>query len=426
MSTRLDRRSFAGLTPAAWILSSAAFLTLASCGGTIPGCALQGCGPILPAVSVTPGHATLPRGGSRQLSAAVENLDDKRVAWSVREGAAGGTVSQTGVYTAPSTPGVYHVVAMAANGITASARVAVIANFRTYTVVDLGDFLPIAINSRGVMAGTVSVNGNPRAAVYDNGVVRNLGDFTPADINDSAVVGSAGVGNEVHTMLHDGTTLRDLGTFTGDWSTTPRRINNSGQIVADSYTPSGLIRAAVYSGGSWSIISPSGSGNTNGRDISDSGSIVGFISDGTVHHAFIHSGGVTTLLGEPAGFASTRAQAINSSGQIAGFMTKPGSEETHLFLRTGSQYSDLGGEPGIFSHSLVFGEDTCHLNSAGHIAGHAAGIGPYLYNGEVVHQISLPAGTSGSLYISGLAEDGRLIGNIENGGFRRGCILVPQ
>lgn len=33
------------------------------------------------------------------------------VKWSVREGAAGGTVDLQGHYTAPATPGVYHVVA---------------------------------------------------------------------------------------------------------------------------------------------------------------------------------------------------------------------------------------------------------------------------------------------------------------------------
>ena len=33
------------------------------------------------------------------------------VSWSVQEGAAGGSISATGVYTAPGTPNTYHVVA---------------------------------------------------------------------------------------------------------------------------------------------------------------------------------------------------------------------------------------------------------------------------------------------------------------------------
>jgi hypothetical protein len=42
------------------------------------------------------------------------------VTWSVREGAAGGSITASGAYTAPTTPGTYHVVATS-NGAGASA-----------------------------------------------------------------------------------------------------------------------------------------------------------------------------------------------------------------------------------------------------------------------------------------------------------------
>jgi len=49
------------------------------------------------------------------------------VAWSVQEGDAGGVIDDTGLYTAPSTPGIYHVVGTdaASPGLTAMAEVAV-------------------------------------------------------------------------------------------------------------------------------------------------------------------------------------------------------------------------------------------------------------------------------------------------------------
>jgi hypothetical protein len=50
-------------------------------------------------------------GQKLQLSAAVSGAAPGALTWSVREGAAGGSVGPTGVYVAPSRPGVYHVEA---------------------------------------------------------------------------------------------------------------------------------------------------------------------------------------------------------------------------------------------------------------------------------------------------------------------------
>ncbi|HJW33212.1 MAG TPA: RHS repeat-associated core domain-containing protein [Holophagaceae bacterium] len=53
----------------------------------------------------------LPAGGTYPLHASVTGTFDTRLVWTVQEGAAGGSVSATGTYTAPTTPGTYHVVA---------------------------------------------------------------------------------------------------------------------------------------------------------------------------------------------------------------------------------------------------------------------------------------------------------------------------
>jgi hypothetical protein len=62
-------------------------------------------------VNVTPATATVTTGATRQFTATVQNASNPAVTWSVQEGAAGGTVSGSGLYTAPATPGTYHVVA---------------------------------------------------------------------------------------------------------------------------------------------------------------------------------------------------------------------------------------------------------------------------------------------------------------------------
>jgi hypothetical protein len=62
-------------------------------------------------VTVSPSSAAVLPGGTQQFSASVNNSTNQSVTWSVQEGASGGTISSSGLYTAPSTQGTYHVVA---------------------------------------------------------------------------------------------------------------------------------------------------------------------------------------------------------------------------------------------------------------------------------------------------------------------------
>jgi hypothetical protein len=62
------------------------------------------------AVSVNPNGSTIYVTQSQTFTATVTNSTNTAVTWSVQEGAAGGTVTAAGIYTAPNTPGTYHVV----------------------------------------------------------------------------------------------------------------------------------------------------------------------------------------------------------------------------------------------------------------------------------------------------------------------------
>ena len=64
--------------------------------------------------------STVAAGASIPLAVTVSNSADISVTWSVRE-AGGGSVSLTGVYTAPTTPGTYHVLATSNANTAASA-----------------------------------------------------------------------------------------------------------------------------------------------------------------------------------------------------------------------------------------------------------------------------------------------------------------
>jgi hypothetical protein len=77
------------------------------------------------AISIQPPAAVVVPGAATTFSAAVQGVDSQTVRWSVLEGSAGGTVDSSGVYTAPATPGTYHVVAVSDVAPSTSASAAV-------------------------------------------------------------------------------------------------------------------------------------------------------------------------------------------------------------------------------------------------------------------------------------------------------------
>jgi hypothetical protein len=68
---------------------------------------------VLPPISLTlaPASAVVRLGASQTFTATVQYANNATATWSVQEGAAGGTVTPNGVYTAPNTAGTYHVIA---------------------------------------------------------------------------------------------------------------------------------------------------------------------------------------------------------------------------------------------------------------------------------------------------------------------------
>ncbi len=85
-------------------------------------------------VSIAPATAILVVGGSGTFRATVTGAANKSVAWGIQEGAAGGSIDANGNYTAPGTPGTFHVTATSqADGTQAVATVTVQGNGATGT-----------------------------------------------------------------------------------------------------------------------------------------------------------------------------------------------------------------------------------------------------------------------------------------------------
>jgi len=89
------------------------------CGGSAPvqpspaSSSTPTAGPLAVSVIVTPQTVGVQRGSTWSFAALIVGSTNTAVAWGIQENSAGGTISDTGVYTAPPVDGVYHVVATA-------------------------------------------------------------------------------------------------------------------------------------------------------------------------------------------------------------------------------------------------------------------------------------------------------------------------
>ena len=148
------------------------------------------------------------------------------------------------------------------------------------------------------------------------------------------------------TVSSDYAPMIDLGTFPGDSESDATGINNSGQVVGYSYTPSlGVtFHAFLYRNGEMTGLDTPAGARSYAEGINDSGQVAGYYDyqNGNVG-AFLYSNGTVTDLGTLGlpGYTTSRAYAINNSGQVVGESgTAWGTE--HAFLDTSGTMTDLG------------------------------------------------------------------------------------
>lgn len=116
-------------------------------------------------VTVSPSTGAVAACRTLTFSAAVTGTTDGAVAWSVQEGAAGGTVDANGVYTAPSTAGTYHVVATSAASVGATATVPVTVSDSILSVTVSPQSLALAPGETAQLTATVTTTCGTFASV---------------------------------------------------------------------------------------------------------------------------------------------------------------------------------------------------------------------------------------------------------------------
>jgi len=262
-----------------------------------------------------------------------------------------------------------------------------------YTVTNLGDFIPTAINNVGQVVG----NANPAPVVYSNGVLTPLTWAGSAfDINDSGqVVGSffpAGVGHAYIYSTGTGTRI-DVGAISPVYRSFFNSINNSGKAVGaiNNGQENGFISPALNP--VFTVNNPVLGSELVLSSISDSGAMAGYSINrsGLPRHAlyFPVNGGEVDL-GQTDANGGFQPQ-VNTSGQVSYTSTASGQ---HAFRYDGGTSTQLDiGVPNITS-SFATG-----INNAGQVVGEADTLShafAFLYsNGQMLDLNSLISPDSG-------------------------------
>jgi probable HAF family extracellular repeat protein len=158
--------------------------------------------------------------------------------------------------------------------------------------------------------------------------------------------------------------MRDLGTLGGGDYSSAFGINDSGLVVGNSNTATGL-RAFSWtaSGGMHDLGALPGAVDSQAYGVNNAGQVAG--ASGS--HAVIFTNGGIQDLGTLGGTTS-EAHGINNSGQVVG-MSQTSDGSTHAFLFTGGAMQDLGVLPGDLQSRAD------HINDAGMIVGASIGTG---------------------------------------------------
>lgn len=277
-----------------------------------------------------------------------------------------------------------------------------------------------------LLAAGVIASANAELPIYQ---VQNLGTLMPGGpdgfngyssangLNEAGwVVGFSYTSNgDKHAFLHDGTSMRDLGTHLGWGSSEATAISDHGFVVGVS--EAGLTRGFLHDGNTMWELYPLGGSNSSAHDINNQTVVVGGANTtgDVATHALAYlsyqSGGTRTDLGTLGGTNSV-ATAISDDGGIAGTSDIVGDGAKHAFLLFYGTW-DLGTLGGTNSRAAdvnLEGAVVGESDVAGDLANHA-----FLHEGPFIGRPMRDLGTLGGANSSalGINSIGQVVGESE-------------
>jgi 6-phosphogluconolactonase (cycloisomerase 2 family) len=294
-------------------------------------------------VSINPKAAMVKVSGMTQFTSTIAGASRNGETWSVKEGG-GGAVTQTGLYTAPATPGTYHVVVTSVADLTKSATATVTvtaldADRLTVTpqaaVLQPGAVLRLQANqsvvwsvAEGRVGGSVTAAGS-YTAPQKPGLYRVVA--TRAEGSNHAVANIAVAGGKLQSAYVANLDKNSVSVFAGVASNglTTGQLRPTESVVTGQ-RPVGL------------AISPDGklllSANNDSKDVSV--------------FAISHEGGPLGMLPRTSYGAGVQpsAAAFDPSGRLV-FVTNQGSDDVSVFSVDAS-----GQLTFLRSHALAVGD----------------------------------------------------------------------
>lgn len=190
---------------------------------------------------------------------------------------------------------------------------------------------------------------NPAIARVDtnSGVVTGVAEGTTNLTVTDSESGKTGTTGVIVTASGGGAvayTITDLGTLPGGNASYATAINNTGQVVGNSYKGHGTSQAFLYSNGQMQGLGTL-PGNTDSfaTGINSAGQVVGKgVIAGVGAHAFLYSNGKMQDLGTLPGGTSSEAIGINDAGQVVGDANADSSAYSYVaFLYSSGKMQDL-------------------------------------------------------------------------------------
>jgi probable HAF family extracellular repeat protein len=199
------------------------------------------------------------------------------------------------------------------------------------------------INNSGTVIGTTYSGYSPMVTEWVNGQSKTFGLSGYGNaINDAGQIGGGYItsNGNLHAFVGTGTTIRDLGTLGGNWSSV-NALNATGQAAGESATASSLLHAMFWDGSSLHDLGTLGGANSYANGLSNKGQVVGAAQTSSGYlNAFSWNGAGMADLGTLGGSLSA-AYGVNDSGQVVGYSLTTGNTALHGFLESGGAMLDL-------------------------------------------------------------------------------------